>query len=156
MDTGFCRYGTHLILRFLFKLDRIRAQFNGASSHFITGFSKKSGIRSADVKHLHALRLDPYFSKEFFSLIYFFLGSQISFQEMAIALLSASGENGIRAVFKGFQKVQRIQFARAHQLNDTDTGGILDTHRACQVGCRIGTIMAAESDHLGLVSLFHL
>jgi hypothetical protein len=43
-----------------------------------------------------------------------FSGSQISFQEMAIAFLSAGNESGIGAILKGFQQVKGIHFPGAH------------------------------------------
>jgi hypothetical protein len=40
--------------------------------------------------------------------------SQISFQEMAIAFLSASGEDSVGAILEGFQEMQSIQLTGAH------------------------------------------
>jgi hypothetical protein len=95
-------------------LNRIRAQFNSPGCHLIAGFGEKDSIGSADIEHLDALRFDSHLSQEFLSLINSLFGSQISFQEMTIAFLSAGGENGICAVFKGFQQMQGIQLAGAH------------------------------------------
>jgi hypothetical protein len=69
-----------------------------------------------------------------FGLVDPFFGSQISFQEMAIAFLSAGGEDGICAILEGFQQMQCIQFPGAHQFNDAHVGRILQPHGAGQVG----------------------
>lgn len=53
---------------------------------------------------------------------------------MTIAFLSASGKNGIGAILKGFQQVYGVQFAGAHQLDDTHIRRILDPHGPGQVG----------------------
>jgi len=66
--------------------------------------------------------------EQLLSLRYLLFGSQISFQEMAIAFLSAGGEDGVSAIFKGFEKVERVKFPSAHQLHDAHIGGILKTH----------------------------
>jgi hypothetical protein len=82
-----------------------------------------------------------------------FFSSQISFQEMAIAFLSAGGEDSVSAVFEGFQQMQSIQLASTHQLYNAYIGRILNAHGAGQVGCRISAVVAAKSNNPGLVRL---
>jgi hypothetical protein len=47
---------------------------------------------------------------------------------MAIAFLSAGGENSIGAIFEGFKQMNSIQLTGTHQLNNANTGRILYPH----------------------------
>jgi hypothetical protein len=109
-----------------------RSQLDRPGAHFIAGFGKQSGIGCADVKHLHPFRLYSHLFKDLFGLVNAFFSSQISFQEMAIAFLSAGGKN--RTVLEGFQQMQGVQLARTHQLDNTHIRRILQPHGTGQVG----------------------
>jgi hypothetical protein len=81
--------------------------------------------------------------------------SQISFQEMAIAFLSTSGEDCIRSILESFEEMDSIQLTGAHQFNDTHVGRILNPHGARQVGRGVSTVMAGKGHDFGLISFNH-
>lgn len=66
------------------------------------------------MEHLHSLRLQSYFLQQFFGLLHPPFRSQISFQEMAVAFLSAGDEYGIGSVFQGFEYMDCVQFPGTH------------------------------------------
>ena len=118
----------HLVLT-----QRIGTQALRPLRHFIAGGSEERSIGRTDVKHLHPLWLNAHFLQQFLGLLDPLFCSQISFQEMTIAFYSASHEGGISATFEGFQQVERIHFAGAHQLDDPDVRRIFQAHRTSQV-----------------------
>lgn len=71
--------------------------------HLVAGGDKQRCIGSTHVKHLYPLRLDAHFCQQFLGLLNPFFRSQISFQEMAFAFLSAGNEDGIGSILKGFK-----------------------------------------------------
>ena len=67
-----------------------------------------------NTEHLNTLRFYPHFFQQFLRLLDPLLRSQISFQEMTIAFLSAGDEDSISPVLEGFQQMERIHFTGTH------------------------------------------
>jgi len=74
---------------------------------------------------------------------------------MTIAFLSPGDEDGVNPILEGFQQMERIHFAGAHEFYYTHIGRILHPHRARQVGGRVGTIVTTKGHYLGFKSLTH-
>ena len=75
---------------------------------------------------------------------------------MAIALLSAGGEDGISAIFESLEQMQSIQLAGTHQFNDAYGWRVLDAHGPSQVGSGISAVVAAKGHNFGLIGRFQI
>jgi len=64
--------------------------------------------------------------------------------------MTAHQQNTIRAIFKGLQNQVRMYHPGAHNTNDSQIGGVLDTCGTRKVRRRIGTPVASEGQDLGL------
>ena len=108
------------------------------------------------MEHLNPFRLDAHFFEQLLGLLNLLLGSEISFQEMTIAFLSASHEDSVSAIFKRLEQMEGIHRAGAHQLDDAHVRGILQAHGTGEVSSRIGAIGTAEPDYLRLIFSGHV
>jgi hypothetical protein len=133
----------------------VGAQTAGDFSHFVAGRSKSCSIGSTQIEHLQSFTFNARFFQQYFSSFYPGFGSLISFQEMASAFLSAGYEGGVSSIFKSLQELQSFHTAAAHQSDYSHIRRILQTHRTGGIGCGIGTVMAAESNHFRFVSFIH-
>ncbi len=103
------------MVAWLFYLEeRIRAQLPGSFGHFINSGRKQWGIGGTNIEHLNTLRFYPHLFQQFLHLLDPLLRSQISFQEMTIAFLSAGDEGSINPVLEGFQQMERVHFTCTH------------------------------------------
>ena len=81
---------------------RIGAQFVSPLGHLPDSLGPIGGVGGPDVKHFQSAAVQSDFIQEILGMGYPFFGSEISFQEMAVAHLSAADQDGIRSGFKGF------------------------------------------------------
>jgi len=94
----------------------------GSLCHLISRLSKQRGIRCPNVEHLNSLWLYACLSQQLLCLLNPFLCSKISFQEMTIAFLSPSDEDGISAILEGFKQMECIHLPCAQEFHYAHVG----------------------------------
>jgi hypothetical protein len=75
--------------------------------------------------HFQTTAVQADFIQKLFGVSDSFLGSEISFQEMAVTDFSAPDQDGIRPGLKGLEDMEDIDFSGTEQLDDPDIMGIL-------------------------------
>ena len=126
----------------------IGAQAADALSYLCAYFGEVCAFGRGDEYHVETLFFKANLPQKFFYIRHAALRSQITFQVMAGSLQSASDEDAIHASLESTEQVDDIYFAAAGQMDDFDVGWVLDSHRACQVGSGIGTVVASKSENL--------
>jgi hypothetical protein len=66
---------------------------------------------------------------------------------MALAFQTADDTRTVRAFFKRPQQVDDIDLAGAWNANDFNVRRVLQSHRTCQVRCRVTSEIAAKGDN---------
>ena len=70
--------------------------------------------------------------------------------------VAAHHQNAIRTPLKGFDNQVRMNHHRAHDANDSQTGGVLDACGARKVSRRIGAPVASKGQDLGFESWIYV
>jgi hypothetical protein len=83
----------------------IRSKVTGALRHFVTRLYEEWSVGRAHIEHFQPFRFNTDLLQQLPGVAYPLFCSQISFQEMAAAFLSASDEGGIGAIFECLQQV---------------------------------------------------
>ena len=117
------------MLRRLFLLPQGQPDWRGPEfldplSEFGTDFSPPGTLSRRQIVKLQSLGINADRSQQAFQLLYSFCSVGISFQEMALALHSASDKNTISAPLKSPQDIDMIKFAGAGQAHDLNVGSI--------------------------------
>ncbi len=110
------------------------------------------------VEHLHALAAQPDLIQQTCGLLDSSLCVDITFQVMAVAVQSAGHHHAVGAVLERIEYQERVNLARAGQLDDADAFRVRQPHRAGQVSRAVGAIVARERNDVGLetVGLVHV
>lgn len=74
-------------------------------------FAEALRPRRADLKHFQALAAQSDFIQQGFGMLDPLIGSDISFQEMAVADLSPTHENRIRPDLQGLEQMEHLDFS---------------------------------------------
>ena len=88
--------------------------------HLNGNVNESSRHRCRHIEHLHPLWLQTDFGQQFFEVYNAAFGVGITIQVMAVTGQSPGGEDGIRAILKGAQHQQYVQFAGTGQLYHFD------------------------------------
>jgi hypothetical protein len=99
--------------------------------------------------HLQSIAPDTCFIEQLFSMLHSFFGSEISFQEMAVADFSATHQNAVRPCLECFQNVDGINLAGAGQFYDSHGRRILQAHGTGHVSRRVRAVGAHHGYYLG-------
>jgi hypothetical protein len=79
-----------------------------------------------------------------------FDGVEISFQEMALPLKSAGGEDPVDSTLKGAKDIGMVKLAGAGQPHHLDIRRVREAHHPGQIGCGESAIMAGEGNDIRL------
>jgi hypothetical protein len=66
---------------------------------------------------------------------------------MALALQTSDNAGTVCAFFKGTQNMDDIDLTGAWNANDFDVRRVLQSHRTCQVRCRVASEIAAKCNN---------
>jgi hypothetical protein len=100
--------------------------------------------------HLQSLGSQANLRQKILDVSYPALGSQITFQVMAVALQSTCHQDAVRSLFEGLQNVKGVELPGTGQPDDLDVRRVLDAQGAGQVSGRICAVVTAEGDNLWL------
>jgi len=78
------------------------------------------------------------------------LGSEITFQVMAVAPQSTRHQDAVRSPFEGLQNMKGVELPSTGQPDDLDVSRVLDAQGAGQVCSRIRAVVAAKGNYLWL------
>jgi hypothetical protein len=84
--------------------------------------------------------------KQFLGQTDFLLGLFITFQVMAITEMSPGHQNAVAPVLERFQHEQRIDPPRTHHTHGSDTGRILQSGNARQIGAGVSAPVTQKSN----------
>jgi hypothetical protein len=107
------------------------------------------------VKHLQPLGFQADFLQQVFRVFHPLLGSQISFQEMAVTDGSAAHQQGVGPPLEGLQHVLDIDLAGAQVFDDPYIVRVLEPQGAGHVRRRIGAVGADHGDEFGFERGLH-
>jgi hypothetical protein len=101
------------------------------------------------VEHLQPLGFQADFLYQGFCVFHPLFGSEISFQEMAVADFSAAHQQGIGSPLKGLQHMLDIHLAGAKVFDDPHVVRVLEPQGSGHVRRRIGAVGADHGDNFG-------
>jgi len=103
---------------------RIGAEFPGPFRHLVDRGGELVGIGGPEVEHLESLPFYSRLPKQFARVPDPPLGLYISFQEMAVAFLSAGDQDRVRTGLEGLEQMGHVHPAGAHEFHDPYVRGI--------------------------------
>ncbi len=86
--------------------------------------------RRRQIDHLDAAALQSDLFQQFLRIFHSPAGVEITFQVMTFAFQSTRHQHAVGAVLESAQDVQHVQFAGTGQLDNFDSGRVLQSHRS--------------------------
>jgi hypothetical protein len=129
------------------QFERIGTELFYFGGKFCGVLGKSGAFAGRQVKHPGPLAADTDGIQDLLGLFDPPTGHQIAGVIMALAFQTPDNAGTVCAFFNGPQHMNHINLAGAWNANDFDVRRVLQSHRTCQVRCRVASEIAAKRNN---------